>query len=1006
MAGREVNNLNIPPEAIRTMKKDLAGITRGDWELTLAETEIEELLKKFLNRQAQGAHEQEIEERKALEEQKKKEEQEAKEKKQLAQEKESAETKIDEEKAVKEGLEKQARSISDKEGAAVAEIRKRAKEREAVVKKQMEKEEDKKSLEEERKNEEELKRKKEENLKKRLKELVLALKKIPTEKIPLEENRTYYLGEQAKILKDLEPILESERKIEENIKFIGGIEKTAITPRQRKKAEQERQLAGKERETIEKQRWDHEQKKFNIDKQLKEVDFGFDQLAQKEAKIKQEIADVNKELEKIDKEKEKIEIEKRIKKLAQEKKDYAVAKDEILEKRRNIEEKLAETINKEQKTEKEVSYIESEEKLAEDTDKQRVEKERWKIQKIRSEIEKERWILEEQVRKIRLEENRINVRYDKILEQENQLRKKVEELNEFLGLDKPIYDTEIEEKETPTKNVEEGSPPVEKKIEPEKASTPLEKKDDQVKMKAKKRLGYQKPKPIDTKTEEKPKEKPATDHDDAQKALKKIEEKKEREKLLKKLRKKREQDVEKKENQLLQRIRQGGVPSSTPKTQASAPTGQASIPTRQAPPLMTVSPEAINKKSRIKILIIAAAVIAILLIAGFWYWYVKVREDSTPEPIPHNGNSTPSQDIKMPSALIAVDSTVPHKIDSSSQILPFITQAFQNLSLSKNEFTRIAIEDTEKNKYLDFSETLASLRLDPPEILYSQMEDEATLYIFPTENYSVLGFASQKKIGTKNTDIEDIMRSWETELLGQARSLGVGLGKTNMVPIATFQENNYSKDINLRYLTLVPGPDCYGACYTMLEDKLLFATCCDPIVKIIESQGFKPADPVIDAELKITEKILSWGYRIPSTTRLIDTIVLHSSYVSTGQDPYSTDGIIDGYKKDRVTPHYLIARDGNIYHLAPDKAIAYHAGVSTMPDGRKNANDFSIGIELIYTKSDAINEAQNESLVLLIKSIRETYNIPLSNIIAHDEISPNTENSPANLDLSELKQQL
>ncbi len=44
----------------------------------------------------------------------------------------------------------------------------------------------------------------------------------------MQENRTYYLKEEAKILKDLDPILESERKIEENIKFIGGIEKQPL----------------------------------------------------------------------------------------------------------------------------------------------------------------------------------------------------------------------------------------------------------------------------------------------------------------------------------------------------------------------------------------------------------------------------------------------------------------------------------------------------------------------------------------------------------------------------------------------------------------------------------------------------------------------------------------------------------------------------------------------------------------------------------------------------------
>ena len=67
MAEREVNNLNIPPEAIRTMRKDLAGITKGEWELTLAEVEIEELLRKFLNRQNQEEKKEETEKREETE---------------------------------------------------------------------------------------------------------------------------------------------------------------------------------------------------------------------------------------------------------------------------------------------------------------------------------------------------------------------------------------------------------------------------------------------------------------------------------------------------------------------------------------------------------------------------------------------------------------------------------------------------------------------------------------------------------------------------------------------------------------------------------------------------------------------------------------------------------------------------------------------------------------------------------------------------------------------------
>ncbi len=694
----------------------------------------------------------------------------------------------------------------------------------------MEKEKDKKFLEREKRTEEERERKKEEELNKRLQKLIEELKKIPGEKIPLQENRTYYLKEEAKILKDLDPILESERKIEENIKFIGGIEKTAITPRQRKKAEQERQLAGKERETIEKQRWDYEKKKFNVDKHLGEVNFGFEQLAQKEAKLKQNIEDVNEALKKIDKEKSRIEIQEKIRQLSVEKKDYATTKDKILEERREVEEKLAEIVNRERKVEQEVGYIESEESMTEDTEKQRVEKERSKMQKIRSEIEKERWVIEDELRKIRLEENRINVRYDRVLEGENLLRKKIEEINTFLG---SLASTDIPEIEKLKENkVPDG----------EKITTTEEVGKN--KIGATEKIGPQKAEPIDTRTDEK---ELSVESKKAQEALKKIEEKKEREELLKKLREKREEDVERKENQLLQRIKQGA--SSTPSPESPAKTATVQEAMKQTVPSMTISPDSVNKKSKIRTLIIVASVMLIVLIAGFWYWYIKVRKNPTPAPAPVPVDETPEPTpapapvpvdetpeptpvTEMPPALIAIDTTIPYRINNDDQILPFVAQAFRDLSLSENEFVRIVIEDTEKNKYLNLEELLPFLHLTPSETLYSQLKNDITLYLFPAKDYNVLGFVAENSEETKDTEIEETMRSWEADLSIQTRTLGAVLGKTNMVPIAAFQKNNY-KGIVLHYLTLVPGPDCYGVCYAVSNNKLFFATCCDPIINLI-----------------------------------------------------------------------------------------------------------------------------------------------------------------------------
>ncbi len=149
-------------------------------------------------------------------------------------------------------------------------------------------------------------------------------------------------------------------------------------------------------------------------------------------------------------------------------------------------------------------------------------------------------------------------------------------------------------------------------------------------------------------------------------------------------------------------------------------------------------------------------------------------------------------------------------------------------------------------------------------------------------------------------------------------------------------------------------------------------------------------------EPEIVNEIVKWGHQISSSPRLVDTIIIHSSYNALGKDPYSVDGVLQEYKMYGVAPHYLIDRHGTTYQLVEDKNIAYHAGVSKMPDGRINVNEFSIGIELIYQKNESPNESQYQSLAKLVKYLQQKYNIALSNILGHKDIAPSLKEDPWN----------
>ncbi|MBU3964172.1 N-acetylmuramoyl-L-alanine amidase [Patescibacteria group bacterium] len=114
-------------------------------------------------------------------------------------------------------------------------------------------------------------------------------------------------------------------------------------------------------------------------------------------------------------------------------------------------------------------------------------------------------------------------------------------------------------------------------------------------------------------------------------------------------------------------------------------------------------------------------------------------------------------------------------------------------------------------------------------------------------------------------------------------------------------------------------------------------------------------------------------------------------------------GLSQNTKHNGVAPHYLIARNGDIYQLVTDKAVAYHAGNSKMPDGRTNVNNFSIGVELIYAKNDTPTEVQYDSLSKLVDYLVDKYKIPLKNIVGHEDISPaNRQDDPANFDWNKI----
>jgi N-acetyl-anhydromuramyl-L-alanine amidase AmpD len=174
---------------------------------------------------------------------------------------------------------------------------------------------------------------------------------------------------------------------------------------------------------------------------------------------------------------------------------------------------------------------------------------------------------------------------------------------------------------------------------------------------------------------------------------------------------------------------------------------------------------------------------------------------------------------------------------------------------------------------------------------------------------------------------------------------------------------------------------------------------------IIEEEEIEEPEeqPIIEeskAFFSIIKRLVDWGHHTPANPRFIDTIVIHSSYDALGTDPFSVEGVLYEYKLYKVSPHYLIDRKGNVYQLVENKDIAYHAGESIMEDKRTNVNDFSIGIELINTKTIPPNEEQYNALFELIEHLSSEYDI--NYVLGHHHIAPQRKTDPWLFDWEKL----
>jgi N-acetyl-anhydromuramoyl-L-alanine amidase len=108
-------------------------------------------------------------------------------------------------------------------------------------------------------------------------------------------------------------------------------------------------------------------------------------------------------------------------------------------------------------------------------------------------------------------------------------------------------------------------------------------------------------------------------------------------------------------------------------------------------------------------------------------------------------------------------------------------------------------------------------------------------------------------------------------------------------------------------------------------------------------------------------------------------VELFTNRLDPSGHPYYRE--IHGHK---VSSHFLIRRDGELFQFVPCARRAWHAGQSEWR-GRNRCNDFSVGVELEGADDQPFADSQYEVLAKLTWTLMRAY--PIQDCVGHSDIA-------------------
>lgn len=155
------------------------------------------------------------------------------------------------------------------------------------------------------------------------------------------------------------------------------------------------------------------------------------------------------------------------------------------------------------------------------------------------------------------------------------------------------------------------------------------------------------------------------------------------------------------------------------------------------------------------------------------------------------------------------------------------------------------------------------------------------------------------------------------------------------------------------------------------------------------SKQLRELPPQLDAGAQV----LNFGEHQAGTTnfnlRKPNFVIIHHTAQNSVDQTLHTFTL----PRTQVSSHYVIARNGEVYQMLNDYYRAWHGG-SGKWGNTSDLNSSSIGIELDNNGFEEFSPAMINSLIDLLKVLKERHKIPDANFIGHSDIAPSRKVDP------------